>query len=119
MSNTQIRKWKKSKSFLAALIMLASILAIITVVPSPVNASSPNTHYNYIGYLGNDTIYMTTGAAPNNGYLSNISVPASSNKKDNAMNLYESGCCYNYNVYNSIGMATGSNRNYNLTFRMY
>ncbi|MCL4451038.1 MAG: hypothetical protein M1327_00210 [Candidatus Thermoplasmatota archaeon] len=28
------------------------------------------------------------------------------------MKLDQSGDCFDYNVYNSIGMATGSNRNY-------
>ena len=105
--------WKKWKSLLASFTMFASILAIFTVVPSSVSASTPiNTHYDYIGYMGNNTIYMTTGASLYNGYLSNISVPASSNEKDNVVKLDQSNCCLDYNVYNSIGMATGSNINY-------
>ena len=45
--------WKKWKSLLASFTMFASILAIFTVVPSSVSASTPiNTHYDYIGYRG-------------------------------------------------------------------
>ena len=62
--------------------------------------------------MGNNTIYMTTGASRYNGYLSNVSVPGSSNEKDNTMKLDQSGDCFDYNVYNTIGMATGSNRSY-------
>ena len=57
------RGLKKWKSLLVSLTMFASILAILAVIPTPVSASSPNTHYGYLGYMGNDSIYMTTGTS--------------------------------------------------------